>query len=123
MAKGKTWLTNKYSFEDGSNRIKLFEFYYLYSLEKACDLAGWEKLGDHDWYKDGAEYLMKIQENNGSWVDPKLDDLTATPFAVLFLKRASQRILDIDTAGSWATGKSPADTKTEDVETEKKIDK
>lgn len=40
--------------------------------------------GAHDWYREGADLLLSLQRENGSW-----GDHVETAFAVLFLKRAT----------------------------------
>src|SRR5262249_29722193 len=64
-------------------------YYWLYSLERACELAGIARLQDRDWYCEGALQLLAAQQPNGSF---RSDDgllLEATCFAVLFLKKAT----------------------------------
>jgi hypothetical protein len=75
--------------------------YMLYSLERACMLGGFKKLGEHDWYADGAADLLRAQQSDGSWSSgawysghdsrsrsPKFRDNTIeTCFALLFLTR------------------------------------
>ena len=66
--------------------------YWLWSLERACASAGVEKLGKHDWYAEGARYLLDNQSKEGSWRDPE-KEIQATCFALLFLARSGQRVL------------------------------
>ena len=80
--------------------------YYLYGLERAMVIAGKRYLGDHDWYREGAEILLEAQQRDGSWSKGTRkrakgrgnaatmagsDPLTDTCFALLFLKRATLR--------------------------------
>jgi hypothetical protein len=75
-------------------------FYYLYSVEKAMDLAGVERLGLHEWWRDGASELLARQEADGGWANPN-----DTAMALLFLNRATLPAqLDIEAAGRVATG-------------------
>ena len=81
--------------------------YYLYGLERAGVLAGVAWMGDHDWYGEGAEQLMRTQGKEGAWgVSMVRDrkrgskaravvqgDLLDTCFALLFLKRATFRVV------------------------------
>jgi hypothetical protein len=57
---------------------------YLWAVERYCDLTGRERLGEHDWYAEGSEFLVADQHANGSW-GRTVDD---TCFALLFLRRA-----------------------------------
>lgn len=61
--------------------------YGLWTLERACVLAGHERLGSHDWYAEGAAHLLASQREDGSWVGEA--PLYATCFALLFLTRAA----------------------------------
>lgn len=58
-------------------------YYDLYSLERAMMIAKIDKLGDRDWYRDGALFILANQGLDGEWIDT-----TDTCFALLFLKRA-----------------------------------
>ena len=44
--------------------------YYLYGLERVGRMSGQRFIGDHDWYREGCEKLLKHQKDtlNGSWV-------------------------------------------------------
>lgn len=58
-------------------------YYDLYSLERAMMISKTEKIGDRDWYRDGAAFILANQGPEGEWIDT-----TDTCFALLFLKRA-----------------------------------
>jgi hypothetical protein len=66
-------------------------FYYLYGVERACELAGVALVQDRDWYYEGALQLMALQQQNGAFPldHPNGKVLDATCFAVLFLKKAT----------------------------------
>ena len=80
--------------------------YYLYGLERAGVLAGVAWMGDHDWYGEGAEELIRSQGKNGGWgagisqrrrrggqvAAISAGDLLDTCFALLFLKKATFRV-------------------------------
>ena len=67
-------------------KIGSWHLYYLYGLERAGILGRVRFLGEHDWYLDGAEVLMRDQAPQGGW-GPMVDSC----FALLFLKRATSR--------------------------------
>ncbi|MSR47652.1 MAG: hypothetical protein EXS13_11420 [Planctomycetes bacterium] len=58
--------------------------YYLYGLERVGAIGERTKIGDHDWYAEGARHLVRTQRQNGQWSSPD-----ATSFALLFLRRAT----------------------------------
>jgi hypothetical protein len=89
---GMEWLKKNYSIDQhpGYKGPDHFQFYYLYALERAGMLYGTETFGAHEWYAEGADWLLKAQ-GSGSWPgsDPAPDATIAnTCFAILFLQRA-----------------------------------
>jgi hypothetical protein len=84
-----------------------WHYYWLYALERAGMLAYLEWMGEHDWYGEGAEFLLKEQRTSGAWIqgpnmgvvpirrpDPQ-GDVTAvqsTCFALLFLKKGTSPV-------------------------------
>jgi hypothetical protein len=67
-------------------KMDSWHLYYLYGLERAGILGRFRYLGEHDWYLDGAEVLLRDQTPQGGW-GPMVDSC----FALLFLKRATSR--------------------------------
>jgi hypothetical protein len=57
-------------------------FYTLYGVSRIGVASGRKYFGTIDWFKEGADYLVKHQEANGSW-----DGLVDTAWALLFLAR------------------------------------
>jgi Domain of unknown function (DUF4159) len=78
-------------------------FYNVYGMERVGRLSGNRFIGDHDWYREGCEYLTGVKESrglaqkaNGSWViDDALDryPIVSTSFALLFLAKGRTPIL------------------------------
>lgn len=80
--------------------MRPFHHYYLYGLERICTLAGKRKLGNRDWYVEGAVQLVESQDDSGAWKS----DFVDTCFALLFLKRATLTWSpDLAPAGETAT--------------------
>jgi hypothetical protein len=107
LQRGFNWLAQNFSVKENPKTTPLeanktpFYFYYLYSLERAGDLTGTDKFGDHDWYPAGASELVKTQRPDGLWpASGNEGDVWATCFAVLFLKRATKPLPTIKTEGS-----------------------
>ena len=71
--------------------------YYLYGVERAGRLTNQRFLGGHDWYREGAELLVSLQDQlSGYWKgsghaedDPHL----ATSLALLFLSKGRRPVL------------------------------
>lgn len=69
-------------------------YYYLYALERTGMLYDTPLIGNHDWYFDGARMLLPAQKPDGSWDGSHFKKPTwDTCFAVLFLKRATRRLV------------------------------
>lgn len=73
-----------------------FPFYYLYSIERVGALLGERWIAGHDWYREGAEILLRRQLGNGAWpsdlgesVAMGAPDVVTTSFALLFLRKAT----------------------------------
>jgi hypothetical protein len=75
-------------------------FYNIYGLERAGRLSGQRFLGEHDWYREGCEYLVRVQDKiDGSWHQrggaggadgwPTV----ATSFALIFLSKGRTPVL------------------------------
>lgn len=70
-------------------------YYYLYGLERACELSSVARINGHDWYLEGALALLAHQHANGSWPDMtggEYDAPTVTAMAILFLKKSSMPV-------------------------------
>jgi hypothetical protein len=92
-------------------------YYFMYGLERAGSLAGVRKFGTRDWYYEGVDQLLPLQKPDGSWEKyggavqgaknqrKRPLDLCQTCFALLFLKRATVRVIrNLDEDQIW-TGK------------------
>ena len=70
----------------------MYHYYYLYALERTGRLAGRRFIGEHDWYREGVEELLSLQDKlSGFWNND--EPLTCTAFAVLFLAKGRRPIL------------------------------
>lgn len=74
--------------------------YALYTLERAGTLTGLSRIGPgHDWYAEGARFLVREKrpagEGEAFWEfsrDKSPVSITDTPYALLFLKKATVRV-------------------------------
>ncbi|HEY7329130.1 MAG TPA: hypothetical protein VH592_15920 [Gemmataceae bacterium] len=73
-------------------RVPMMNLYFLWSLERVAVLYNLPTIGDKDWYRWGAQILVRNQMDEGFWANgkyigscPPLD----TCLALLFLKRAN----------------------------------
>jgi len=70
--------------------------YYLYGMERAGRLSGRRFFGEHDWYREGAEFLLRGQSRLGSWKGDgpvEQDPVVGTSFALLFLSKGFAPVL------------------------------
>jgi hypothetical protein len=83
-----------------------FRFYYYYALERACTLAGAERIGDHDWYDEISDALLKEQRADGAWDAPNdmAGTVPNTAFAMLFLSRATAKIMQHPAEKAFGSG-------------------
>lgn len=88
MERAWQWLADHFTVEGnptGSREITpVNHLYYLFGLERVGAIGDRRKVGDHDWYAEGACTLVRMQKQDGQWAGPD-----ATSFALLFLRRAT----------------------------------
>lgn len=70
-----------------------WRMYYLYGLERLGALGDLSTLGPHDWYGQGARWLVGNQQEDGSWALDSGDRSVSAAFGVLFLTRSTSRML------------------------------
>lgn len=105
VQKGLEWMRAHFSVTENPGRADVpkdeytWHYYYLYALERLGILFGTETMGAHDWYQEGATYLLKMQKEDGSWNAKPGDGfiLHDTCFAILFLRRATRPLNDVAT--------------------------
>ncbi|MFZ2655052.1 MAG: CARDB domain-containing protein, partial [Victivallales bacterium] len=98
---GITWLNDHYTVTSNPGYYdSSWTYYYLYSLERTMSIPTLiEKIGEHDWYKDGAAFLLSEQQSDGKWDRSDgygMDSIILTSFALLFLERAVPEISHSD---------------------------
>jgi hypothetical protein len=64
-------------------------YYYLWSLERVGVAYNLNTIGGKDWYRWGAEVLLRSQNVDGGWVGEYGAYGCDTSFALLFLKKAN----------------------------------
>ncbi|HEV3235730.1 MAG TPA: DUF4159 domain-containing protein [Gemmataceae bacterium] len=76
---------------------QLVLYYFLYGLERAGRLSGLRFIGDHDWYREGCEYLVNAQDpKDGGWKGHgtfENSPLVNTCFSLLFLSKGRTPVL------------------------------
>lgn len=62
----------------------------LYAIERIGTASGFKRFGNIDWYQKGADWLIRTQRENGSWIADEIDlipTVADTSFGILFLAR------------------------------------
>ena len=97
---GHAWLALNFKADinPGENELggpKTELFYTLYAVERYGMLAGQTLLGNHDWYVEGASFLLGAQKESGGWDDGvgRSTSTWDTCFAILFLKKATRALV------------------------------
>ena len=86
------WLGREFSLGHNPGRPGRSHYYYwLYGVERVGALLDTQFIGNHDWYAEGASFLVEDQESAGQWNTPWGEEDLATSFALLFLERATAR--------------------------------
>lgn len=90
---GMNWLEANLQWSNNPGQGTGHHYFWVYGIERVGALMGTEKIGQVEWYWDGAAYLVRAQGGDGSWnpegyVDHQYLD---TCLALLFLKRATAR--------------------------------
>lgn len=85
MSHGVAWLAKNFSAStDPLADSQGWVYYWLYGCERVGAFTGLAKFGAHDWYREGARFLVDAQEKSGMW-----SNQPDTCFALLFLSRAT----------------------------------
>lgn len=93
LERGINWFRNNFSAREHPNyQHRGYFLYYIYGLERAGRLSGRRYFGDHDWYREGADYLSLMQDNViGTWKgaagEGEQNSVVGTSFALLFLSK------------------------------------
>jgi hypothetical protein len=108
IAKALYWMNKKFTVD-----LPGRAYYHLYGIERAGRLTGLRFFGEHDWYREGCEYLVKKQEPNGSWAKQDGWDRwphVNTAFALLFLSKGRTPVLMSKLVhGDWKNGRDELD--------------
>ncbi len=98
LERGIKWLSNHFAVGNnfGAGGIGGV-LYYIYGLERAGRLTGQRFFGNHDWFREGALYLVNGQTaRDGSWTSAghgDNDPVIGTSFALLFLSKGMAPVL------------------------------
>ena len=84
---GTRWLSNHFRARSNPGTGQ-WPLYYLYGLERAGRFTGKRFFGDHDWYREGATWLVEEQSPREQvWVSSEESAVVGTSLALLFLSK------------------------------------
>jgi hypothetical protein len=95
---GIDWIGRNFTIADNPGASgHSWNLYFLYGLERAGRLTARRFIGEHDWYREGADHLVRRQDGfSGFWVGRGAGEdnpLVGTSFALLFLSKGRWPIL------------------------------
>jgi hypothetical protein len=132
VERGLNWLNEHYAVatHNGAPHPDWFHYYYLYGLERAGRLTAQRLIGPHDWYREGADWLVRNQDQlSGYWAGaaPVEDNpLISTSFALLFLSKGRWPVLMAklkhEPSDDWNRHRHDVDNLTRLVESRWKMD-
>src|SRR5262249_49387305 len=85
LKEGVRWTGDRFG---DPTTLASYENYYFYGVERMAALLDVDKIGTHDWYEEGSDYLVRKQLPNGSWLD-YCGVTPATALSLLFLTKAT----------------------------------
>lgn len=96
------WMGRKFAVEYNPGPPDSFSsyylLYYLYGMERAGRLSGRRFFGDRDWYREGAEFLVDLQNSlTGAWTGTSAGAESnpdiATALSLLFLAKGKRPVV------------------------------
>jgi hypothetical protein len=108
ITRGLKWLDSHFKIgkHPGYSPESDYVYYFTYSVERVGRILNTEFIGSHEWYPEGAAWLVHAQHEDGLWVgeggSEKTDPRIATSFALLFLTRATPPLEPIARTGPGA---------------------
>ncbi|MBA4186604.1 MAG: hypothetical protein C0467_01160 [Planctomycetaceae bacterium] len=93
LTRGMNWVAENFKFDSPKST-----YYNIYGIERLGRLSGQRFIGTHDWYREGCEKLIAIQQRSGdgSFSGGRQVDATAhlsTAFSLLFLSKGRTPVL------------------------------
>lgn len=110
IEKGIDWMAK--NFDKIANETPYprdFPYATLYAVERVGVAGGLKYIGKHDWYAEGADYLVKRQKSSGTWTGFP-GGVPNACFAIVFLSRGRAPVIinkldwvadDKSAAGNW----------------------
>ncbi|MDR0610568.1 MAG: DUF4159 domain-containing protein [Planctomycetaceae bacterium] len=92
IKKGLGWLATNFSVSKNPHYGNWL-YYYLYALERVGRMTNQRFIGQHDWYREGADKILRLRDPiDGAWREGS-DQISSTAFALLFLSKGRRPVL------------------------------
>jgi hypothetical protein len=105
-SEGMAWMTQNFTVAQNFGYGSSHHYYTLYGIERVGAVHDITHFGEHNWYNNGAGFLVDGQNEDGYW-QSDIASLPDTLYSLLFLKRA--------TASAAITGENDVSTGNEVV--------
>ncbi|MFN7733609.1 MAG: DUF4159 domain-containing protein, partial [Pirellula sp.] len=88
------WLARNFSVNDNPGYANWY-MYYMYALERVGRLTGRRFIGEHDWYREGAEAILRRRNQVGGNMlsSGGESEITNTAMALLFLSKGKRQVV------------------------------
>ncbi|MBX3431725.1 MAG: DUF4159 domain-containing protein [Pirellulales bacterium] len=97
LSRALIWMGRNLTVQQNPGSREAWHYYYLYGLERFGRLTSRRFIGEHDWYREGAEFLLSQQDPFGHyWVGSGHSENNphiATSMALLFLSKGRWPVL------------------------------
>jgi hypothetical protein len=97
LARALNWMAKRFAVGSNPSGGTSWLLYYLYGLERAGRFSGRRFFGEHDWYREGARFLIRGQnKRTGFWQGLGVAEqkpFIGTSFALLFLSKGLAPVL------------------------------
>jgi len=88
------WLANNFSVNDNPGYREWY-MYYMYALERVGRMTGQRFIGNHDWYREGSEAILRRRNTIGGKMPAggAESEIAATAMALLFLSKGKRQVV------------------------------
>lgn len=97
IERGLDWMGKNFSVHVNPGRGDGWLLYYLYGVERVGRMTAHRFIGDHDWYREGTDMLVRAQDKlSGFWVGAghgEANPHIGTSLALLFLAKGRRPIV------------------------------
>lgn len=88
--RGLDWFGTNFKVDENPGGASQWLYYYLYGVERIGRASGRKSFRGEDWFRAGAEFLLRSQQPNGAWPSSELRN---TCFSLMFLAHGRAPLL------------------------------